>query len=75
MFFRFKPEDLGCDMLNREQKLTVAGEKKWGVRTAKLDCDLGIGIGGERVSILASTGRTDSVAGVGLHLAVAGNDV
>ncbi len=54
MVFRFEAEDLGGDVLNREEKLTVASEKERGVRAGKLDRDLrgvlgiglGIGIGG-----------------------------
>jgi hypothetical protein len=50
MVFGFEPEDLGGDMLNGEEKLTVSSEKERGVRAGKLDRDLGgdlgIGIGG-----------------------------
>jgi hypothetical protein len=50
MVFGFEPEDLGGDVLNGEEKLTVSSEKERGVRAGKLDRDLGgdlgIGIGG-----------------------------
>jgi hypothetical protein len=62
-------------MFDRVKKFAVAGQKERSIRAAQLNCDFGGCIGGGRGFGGDSRRRTGSIAGVGLHLAVAGEDV
>ncbi len=74
VLFGFEAEDLCGDVLDGVEEFAVAGEQERSIGSGEFDCDLGgswggVWIGGGRL------GCTCGLAGVGLHLAVAGKDV
>ena len=76
VLLRLQPQNFGSDVLDSVQQLTITGQQQRSVAAAEFNCNFGRRSEAAEVDVSSDNRyRTGGVAGVGLHLAVAGKNV